>query len=266
MTYTPNTLVPTEFQMAYYGQIGGKTAKVYRVMGSRSQGWTSTTAFGDACEYLDNTQALMNTPTAGQTLYLRSSSASDAAAGTGVRTVRIVYLDAAGVQQVRTDTLTGTTPVSIGTGYSFIQWMESEAIGSTGVAAGTISLSSTNGVPTVATTFDQIAPGGGRSLSGRYKIPTAHSGYMISWAANAINNTMDVRLRADVFADDRTTLANGAYHFQDRLFLGANTNDGASGGWLKYPAGSTIKIAAIPGATATANRLDCDMLIAVVAD
>lgn len=109
--------------MSYRGTIENKAAYMYKILGSRDSGWTSTSAFGDTCQYLDTSQALMNTPTTGQTLYLRSSSINDAAAGTGVRTVRIVYLDSSGNQQVRTDTINGTTVVDIGTGYSAIQWM-----------------------------------------------------------------------------------------------------------------------------------------------
>ncbi len=90
-------------------------------MGTGGSGWSSTSVFGDVCEYFDTSQANMNTPTTGQTLYARSevSPASDTAAGTGIRTMKIVYLDTAGSQQSTTVTLNGLSPVSIGTGYSF---------------------------------------------------------------------------------------------------------------------------------------------------
>lgn len=225
----------------------GKTARVIKILGSRSQGWNSTSVFGDVCDYLNTTQNLLNTPTSEQTLYLRSSSASDAAAGNGALTVRTVYLDASGNQQVRTDTLTGTTVVNIGSGYTFIQWMETASLVGTGVvAAGNLTISSTNGAPTVATTFEQITVGGNRSLSGRYKVPTGYTGYLLDWKASAISATMDTRLRVDKFSDDDALVA-GVFHFNGRIFLSSGQLFGESLNFEKCPAGAVIKLSAIPG-------------------
>ena len=91
------SVMPVELEVSLRGTLAGKTARLVNVMGSRTQGWTSTAVLGDACEYLDTSQAAMNTPTVGQTLYVVSTSANDAAAGTGARTIRIVYLDANGL-------------------------------------------------------------------------------------------------------------------------------------------------------------------------
>jgi hypothetical protein len=234
------------------------------LLGSRSQGWNSTSVFGDACDYLDTTQNGMNTPTSGQTLYLRSSSASDAAAQNGVLTVRTVYLDTNGDQQVRTDTLTGTAVVNIGSGYTAIQWMESASLVGTGlVAAGNITISSTNGAPSVATTFEQITAGGNRSLSGRYKVPTRYNGFLIRRNVAAIGTTMDTCLRADVFADDRV-LSAGVFHFQDRVFLAASQESVSDLDNLKCPAGTTIKFSAIPGNAPAGNKLDCNFTMAII--
>jgi hypothetical protein len=52
-------------------------------------------------------------PTAGETWELVSSSANDAAAGTGARTVRVRYLDVNYVEQFEDVTLNGTTPVTL---------------------------------------------------------------------------------------------------------------------------------------------------------
>lgn len=264
MSYLPEILSSVEFRASFAGLIEGKTARTVTVLGARDAGWVNTTALGDLCQYLDTSQNSMNTPAVGDTLYLYSSSASDASAGTGIRAVRTVYLDASGNEQVRTDTLTGTTPVNIGTGYTAIQWMESASAGSGGIAAGNISISSTNGVPLVSTTFERIASGSGKSLSGRYVIPTGYDGYAVRWSAAAISNTMDTRLRSDVFSDTRA-LSQGAYHFVDRIFL----SSGQLGSWYldydKFPAGATLKVSAIPGAAAAANRADCDITLVLIA-
>lgn len=264
MTYTPALVDSAAFQASFRGAIEGKTARSVTILGSRDLGWTSTSAFGDACQYLDTSQAAMNVPSPGTTLYLYSTNANDTAAGTGIQSVRTVYIDSNGDELVRTDALAGNTPVAIGSGYKAIQWMESSAVGSGGVAAGNITISSTNGAPTVATTFERITAGGGRSLSGRYVIPTGQNGYLERWTAGAIGNSMDVRLRADVFSDTRA-LSAGAFHFMDRAYLAS----GQEGVWAqdydRYPAGATIKISALPGTAAAGNRLDCDFTLILIA-
>lgn len=249
------TILP-ELEIARNTDIGNVSAKNVYIHGSRSLGWTSTSILGDACDYLDTSQALMNTPTVGQTLYIVSTSANDTAGGTGSRSVRIVYLDAAGAQQVVTATMNGTTPVSLGSGFTFIQWMEVASTGSNEVSVGSLSITSTNGAATTATTFERISAGGNRSLSGRYKVPTGWTAYISRWGAASIANTMDTRIRADVFADDRT-LSSGVYHFQDRVFLASGQNFDAELSYLKCPSGAVIKISAIPGGAQAGNKLDC---------
>lgn len=248
-------LYSPEFAVQHYGALLGREASLYHIMGSRILGWNSTTALGDACEYLDNSQNLMNTPSTAQNLYLVSTSVNDTAAGTGARTVRTIYLDSNGLQQIRTDTLDGTTPVSIGTGYSFIQWMEVASTGSGEVSAGNITISSTNGSATIATTFERISAGGNRSLSGRYKIPSDCHAHLVHWDAAAINNTMDVRLRSTIFMDDNSL--STVYHFIDRVFLGDGQNTAQSLEYRELPSDAVIKISAIPGAAAAGNKIDC---------
>lgn len=261
--YPSPELYSPEYQIAHTGKLNGKTAALYHIMGSRSLGWTSTSIFGDACDYLDTSQALMNTPTTGQTLYLVSTSASDTSAGTGARTVRTIYLDSNGLQQVRTDTLNGTTPVSIGTGYSFIQWMEVASVGSNEVPVGTLTISSTNGAATVATTFEKIAAGGNRSLSGRFKVPSDCTAHIVQWYASAISATMDTRLRATVFMDNNAL--STVYHFMDRVFIGSGLNAGFDVNYRILPAGAIAKISAIPGSAPAGNKLDASFTIICMA-
>jgi hypothetical protein len=249
--------------VALDGTIHSLPAKRVDILGARSRGWSSTSVLGDCCEYLDTTQPKLNTPTSGQTLYLRSTNAGDAASGTGIKTVRTVYLDATGLQQVRTDTLNGTTVVNIGSGYTAIQWMESATIGANGVADGDVTISSTNGAATVATTFEMIAAGSGRSLSGRYNVPSNSQAILLDWNANAIGTTMDVRLRADVFMDDNS-LSLGAFHFVDRAFLASGGGADRDGHYRVFPAGCTIKASAIPGNAPAGNKLDFGMTMFVL--
>lgn len=258
---------PLEYQANSYGLIGGKSARMVYILGRRDQGWTGTSVLGDVCQYLDTSQALMNTPTTGQTLYVVSTDGNDAAAGTGARTVRVVYLDSSGNQQRVSATLNGTTAVSIGTGFAFIQWMEVLTVGSGGVCAGNVTVSSTNGVATVATTFEYIKAGGNRSLSCRYKVPTGFSAYLHSWKAEAISANMDTRLRADVTADDRV-LSAGVFHFQSTTYLPSGTTGPADPelDYLCCPAGSVIKASAIPSSAPAGNRCDVSFDLLLIAN
>lgn len=241
------------------GTFRGTPAVYLTIFGRRSQGWVNTSALGDICDYLDTSQSSINTPTVGQTLYIVSTNANDTAGGTGVRTVRFVYLDNNGDQQVGSATMNGATPVSLGAGYTFIQWVESATVGSGGAAAGVISISSTNGAATVATTFDQIRQGGNRSLSARYQVPTGKTGYLIHWSGGSVSSSMDMRLRADVFTDDRS-LSAGVFHFQDTSYCGSGTTGSTFAdkylNRLKCPAGAVIKLSAIPSAAGAGNRAD----------
>lgn len=253
-----------EFSVNSSGTLLGRTAKYFTVLGGRSQGWNSTTLLGDCCDYLDTTQDLMNTPTS-QQLYIVSTDADDIAGGAGVRTIRVVYLDDAGAITVATYTMDGTTPVAAMADAIFILWMESATVGVTTVAEGNIAISSTNGAATTATTFDLIRAGGNRSLSGRFKVPTGWTGYLVQWHGSAISATMDTRVRGDWFADDGA-LSEGVFHFKDRRFLASGDVIDGDLHFLKVPAGGVVKISAIPGSAPAGNKLDASFDIIIISD
>lgn len=256
-------ITPAELEVNYTGQFRGKNAKLVYILGQRSLGWDSTTLFGDVARYLDTSQSKVNAPNSATTYYINSTSVQDLTAGTGVDRVRIVYLDASGNQQVMTASLNGTTAVSIGSGIAYVQWMESyHSVTASREAAGDLTISSINGVATVATTIEMIAANGNRSMSARYKVPTGKNAYLIGWDSHAINATMDVRLRATVFADDRA-LAN-AHHFQDAMYLPSGTADDEELDYLCCPAGSEIKVSAIPGSAPAGNRCNTTFRLLLV--
>lgn len=260
MSYIPN-LHEVFFEAASTGKVRGKTAHVWSILGRRDRGWLNTTDIADLAGYLDSTQSFLNTPTSADTLYLTSTSASDTAAGIGLRTVRITYLDASGNLQVKTATLNGTTNVSLGTGYDFILGLESATAGASNAAVGDVYITRAAGAPTVANTVDMIAAKGGRSMSGSFKIPTGYTGYIARWDACAVGQTMDIRMRAQVFSNDRSL--SQQFHFQDTMYLASNQNQVCEVPFLSFPAGCIVKVAAIPGATLASNRCDCsfDLLL-----
>jgi hypothetical protein len=235
----------------------GKPAANVYVLGRRQLGWNSTSVLGDAAAYLNTSQDLINPVVAATTYYIVSTSVSDTntGPGTGAQKVRIVYLDAAGDQQVKEAILNGTGAVSLGSGHSYFQWMEVSAVGSNETSVGQINIGTVNGAQTVASTVDCILAAGNRSLSGRYKVPTGKTAYLIGWDVSAIGTTMDTRLRATVFADDRTL--STVHHFQDTAFLAAGAEHVVDIHYLACPSGSEIKVSAIPGSAPAGNRLDC---------
>lgn len=260
MSYIPY-VASVEMEISQNGKWKGKTAYIENVIGRRDLGWPNTTALCDVAQYLDTSQQSVNVPTVGQTLYLVSTSANDTAAGPGTRSITTVYLDSSGNRQTRTDVLSGTTPVSIGSGYSYILYMEA-ATG--GTAAGNISITSTNGAATVATTFERISAGSGKSMSARYKVPTGYSAFLDAWDTFAIGSTMDSRLRATVSSGNRAL--SGVFHFQDTAFVAAGANSTKSLPYLKCPGGSEIKVSSIAGATPAGNRNDVSFSIIVIQD
>lgn len=261
-------VMPVELAIAKTGLLDGKTTRNVYVHGRRTT-FNGTTPFQDIATYL-TTQNALNSVSAATEYFIVSTNAADSAAGAGVHKVRIVSLNAAGVQQVTEATLTGTTKVSIGSGYSAFQWMETSALGSGGgsAAVGNIAIFSGAGASaTVATTVEQILATGNRSLSGRYTVPTGYKAYMVAWTGSSPGSqTMDIRLRADCFADDRTRSA-GIFHFQASAALpAASAPFNESLDYRPLPAGTMVKASAYPGGTTGTPRCDVNISLLLVAD
>jgi hypothetical protein len=139
--------------------------------------------------------------------------------------------------------------------------MESVDGGSLEVSAGTINLRKT-GTPT--TIYEQIVANGNKSQSARFTVPVGYTGYVLDWSAAAIIATMDTKLRATTKTLTRDN--NTRYLFQERIFLAIGQNYTSNLNYLKYKAGSTIKVSAIPGATAGNPKCDASFTILIVAD
>lgn len=113
-----------------------------------------------------------------------SSSANDAAAGTGARTVYIEGLDANFEEVGEVVTLNGQTAVTTTNSYLRIQSLTVLTVGTpgpTGSNAGQIYIGTgtvTAGVP--ATVYGHIAVGESRSLTAHWTVPARHTAYVIS--------------------------------------------------------------------------------------
>jgi len=256
MSYVPLP-VPLPIQdFSFYvqetGMVNSVAGKIVNVMGFRTQ-WSSTTAQGDICAYLAGGQDRMNIPNSATTYYLVSTSAQDAPGGTGVDTVRILYLDSSGVENVRTVALNGTTPVVLGSGFSFVQWMQ--AYHSTvpdRVTVGDIAMSSTNGAATEATTVELIQAGANRSSSCRYQIPSNCQGYVIDYSTEANGTSGTAKFLASIFADDGA-LCN-TFTFFDQATLKDGTTHFSDLHYMRLPPLAMVKATAIPAQLPVGNK------------
>lgn len=110
-----------------------------------------------------------------ETISVLSSSASDAAAGTGARTVRVIGLDANYAVLSETVTLNGTTPVATVGTFRRAHTASTQSAGSGGVNVGTITFRHTT---TTANVFLLMQPGRNQSNAAAYTIPAGFTGYM----------------------------------------------------------------------------------------
>jgi hypothetical protein len=117
-------------------------------------------------------------PTSAVQMAVVSSSAADAAAGTGVRQVMIHYLDANYAVQTVTVTLNGITPVNT-VNMLRINGVHSVAVGSGGAAAGNISI--TNG----GVTYGYISAGSNTARQAIYTVPAGVKGYISHWQTSS---------------------------------------------------------------------------------
>jgi hypothetical protein len=175
-------------------------------------------------------------------LRIVSSHANDAAGEIGIQSVDMFYLDGAGLEKFETIVLNGTTPVNtVATDITFVQWIHTRTVGSSGVAVGNISVQDLTG----STVFEYIVAGGNQSLSGRYKVASNVTGWVHGWQCSGFSQRIDVRLRATVERIPRKLLP-GVFLFQDIIVL----KDTASGYRpfpvpLRMPAGTVVKMSAI---------------------
>lgn len=114
---------------------------------------------------------------------LVSTSANDAAAGTGARTVKITYYTAAMTGPfTETVTLNGTTPVNtVATDICYIEKMEVLTAGSTGSNVGVISLKAATGGGGV--TVWSIAATDNRTFGAHHYVPQDKSAFITGFTA-----------------------------------------------------------------------------------
>lgn len=167
-----------------------------------------TTAGADAGVIWPGTASAFAFPSsAGVQMTFVSSSANDTAAGTGIRTIQMHYLDANLAQQTENITMNGTTNVlTVATNIRFIQCIHALTVGSGKAAAGNITV--TNG----GTTYSRINTGALRCSSSVRMVPAGKRLLVTSMyggsASGAGAAATTIRLATPTFSSADLTTSN----------------------------------------------------------
>jgi hypothetical protein len=114
-------------------------------------------------------------PTSGVSIEALSSSASDASAGTGARTILVSGLDENGIEQLKTFTTNGTSTVSIDGSWMRVFRAYVLTSGSAGTNVGNITIRQSGAGATAA----HILADEGQTLQAIYTIPKGFNGLLL---------------------------------------------------------------------------------------
>ena len=181
---------PFELQISR-GQVAGHTG-FFRFgfansIGTTQQTITNVVTAGNAYSYL----------TAATAMTVSSASASDAAAGTGVRTILVSGLDANYARISEIITMNGQTAVTTTKSYLRILYVEVLTYGSGAAAAGNIYVGTgtvTSGVPAVI--HSQIETGYNNFSFAGYTVPAGYTAYITSYTVTAQSTTANINVSA----------------------------------------------------------------------
>lgn len=122
-----------------------------------------------------------------------SSSANDASAGTGARTMMLSYLDNTYAEHTEEITLNGTTPVlTVATNILRVNSWYVNTVGSGYVSAGTISMRNATDHTTI---YSQCAAGYTRNRSSVYTVPLGKTLYITDLSFSAGYSTVGKQVR-----------------------------------------------------------------------
>lgn len=179
----------------------------------------------------------------GISMKIVSSSASDASAGTGARTVDVNYLRAGFIPATQRVTLNGTTPVVLtDTDIIRINGLHVMTVGSNGVPVGNLSLVD-NATGTI--TYGYISVGLNASRQCVYTVPAGKTLFITRWdvheGASSGSHFTEILLRSTTSEDGELT--PGVFHIRSEV---------SGDNFIKCVAQSDVKISAMSDA-ANAN-------------
>ena len=204
------------------------------------------------CDLWEGPTCVYVFPTVAQQMAVSSTSANDAAAGTGCQQVEIHYLDGSYLIHSTLVTLNGVTPVNTTPTDLFrINSFHCIAVGSGGVSAGNISLKNTG----ATVTYGFMLAGNNIAHQAIFTIPAASYGYISHWQASVGSATGTHFTQVDI----RATQHDGNY--VPGLFLTVDTIGLQNSGVgltlpipIRIPAMTDVKMSALSDA-ANANAV-----------
>jgi len=187
-------------------------------------------------------------------LSIVSSSAADAAAGTGMRTLYIEGLDATGRVQIEVVTLNGVTPVVTTTTWYRAFRASGISGGSGQTNAGTVTIKHAT---TTANVFVVITPGTAQSHSAVYTVPFGQKGLVTS-TLYACSNAATSAQEATVALAMRTYQSSIWLLLNDQIVTTSNPLHIDYPGGPPLPALTDLSVRAV---AATADNLSMTALI-----
>lgn len=218
------------------------------ITGSENFGaYGQRTTAGAESDYVIWPNGVFSIPAAaGVQMSVVSTSAADAAAGTGIRTVELHYLDANLDSQAEIVTLNGVTPVlTVATNIRFIQCFHAVTVGSGLKAAGIITAA--NG----GTTYSQINTGALRCSSSARMVPRAKRCLLMGAAGSASSSTADASVSIQIVASE---LDGDQYNVPLLLFPYGSIGTQNSGMGLLFPIPFSFQAGTVVAMSGTTDK------------
>lgn len=161
--------------------------------------------------------------TTANNLEVVSSSANDASAGTGSRTVRVTYYRSDGTGPFTSDvTMNGTTAVSIGdAACQFVEKLETLTVGSNGTNVGTITIRASGAGATVGT----IVAGDGRTFWAHHYVATGRHSMIRRIVHGLFSNALLGTLTGSLFLRSQPPLTANSFEKQETMSLRSREGD-----------------------------------------
>ncbi len=183
-----------------------------------------------------------------ETVTVVSSSAVDAAVGTGLRTITLIGQGAGGVLQTETVALNGTIPVTSTRTWLRLNRAQATTAGSGGVNAGAITIAQS---VSTANVFAVVPAGFGQTQTACYSVYTEYTALVTDVQIACYNNTATPQeVTCALMTRESGT---GAWRAR-ATFVVSNTNPVRQTyiGGLRLPAGADVTVRAL---TATGDNL-----------
>ncbi len=173
----------------------------------------------DVCDVGGTYAGLPILPTqAAEAINIVSSSANDAAAGTGVRTIRVEGLDANGKWAQETFTMNGTTPVVSTSTWKRVSRVFGLTAGSGGVNAGAITVKHN---VTTANVFAVVKAGRNQAAVAAFTVPSGKQAKIEKWGGQVYALSATAAGECLLQLMIRPTGANGAWRILRQLVVPA---------------------------------------------